>query len=232
MRIRSPERCARPQKQKPRPRLSSDRGLNLVPRRRLELPHLAVHGPEPCASTNSAIWAGAGVTSCAVRRCQPALCVRSPVSPIPVLYRAPIDRHRWLEAGHIDHHHLVSLPVIAARKGFDAAGFAEQVVDGLAAEMIDREPVFTAFEREIGGRQRLHHPSEAPAARAVAVAQGIEISQGGVAHSATMTLAAIDLAFGHHMPSFVQIENKKRTNRFRSQVDSRFRPSTAAAALG
>src|SRR4051812_20564108 len=29
----------------------------MVPRRRLELPHLAVHGPEPCASTNSAIWA-------------------------------------------------------------------------------------------------------------------------------------------------------------------------------
>jgi hypothetical protein len=29
----------------------------LVPRRGLEPPHLAAHGPEPCASTNSAIWA-------------------------------------------------------------------------------------------------------------------------------------------------------------------------------
>ena len=29
----------------------------LVPRRGLEPPHLTAHGPEPCASTNSAIWA-------------------------------------------------------------------------------------------------------------------------------------------------------------------------------
>jgi len=28
--------------------------------KRLEPPRLAAHGPEPCASTNSAIWAGAG----------------------------------------------------------------------------------------------------------------------------------------------------------------------------
>src|SRR3990170_2029839 len=32
----------------------------MVPRRGLEPPLLAEHGPEPCASTNSAIWAGAG----------------------------------------------------------------------------------------------------------------------------------------------------------------------------
>ncbi len=29
----------------------------MVPRRGLEPPHLAAHGPEPCASTNSATWA-------------------------------------------------------------------------------------------------------------------------------------------------------------------------------
>ena len=29
----------------------------MVPRRGLEPPHLTAHGPEPCASTNSAIWA-------------------------------------------------------------------------------------------------------------------------------------------------------------------------------
>jgi hypothetical protein len=29
----------------------------LVPKRGLEPPHLAAHGPEPCASTNSATWA-------------------------------------------------------------------------------------------------------------------------------------------------------------------------------
>ena len=29
----------------------------LVPRRGLEPPHPKAHGPEPCASTNSAIWA-------------------------------------------------------------------------------------------------------------------------------------------------------------------------------
>ena len=29
----------------------------VVPRRGLEPPHLAAHGPEPCASTNSATWA-------------------------------------------------------------------------------------------------------------------------------------------------------------------------------
>ncbi len=29
----------------------------LVPRRGLEPPRLAAHGPEPCASTNSATWA-------------------------------------------------------------------------------------------------------------------------------------------------------------------------------
>lgn len=32
--------------------------LFMVPRRGLEPPRLAAHGPEPCASTNSATWAG------------------------------------------------------------------------------------------------------------------------------------------------------------------------------
>ena len=32
---------------------------DMVPRRGLEPPRLAAHGPEPCASTNSATWAGA-----------------------------------------------------------------------------------------------------------------------------------------------------------------------------
>jgi hypothetical protein len=32
----------------------------MVPRRGLEPPRLAAHGPEPCASTNSAIWARLG----------------------------------------------------------------------------------------------------------------------------------------------------------------------------
>ena len=37
---------------------SEDWGFNsLVPRRGLEPPHPKAHGPEPCASTNSAIWA-------------------------------------------------------------------------------------------------------------------------------------------------------------------------------
>ena len=31
--------------------------LHLVPTEGLEPPHLAAHGPEPCASTNSATWA-------------------------------------------------------------------------------------------------------------------------------------------------------------------------------
>ncbi len=31
--------------------------MNLVPKRGLEPPHPKAHGPEPCASTNSAIWA-------------------------------------------------------------------------------------------------------------------------------------------------------------------------------
>ena len=38
--------------------LRTVRNGNLVPRRGLEPPLLAEHGPEPCASTNSAIWAG------------------------------------------------------------------------------------------------------------------------------------------------------------------------------
>ena len=38
--------------------LESGSDLNsVVPRRGLEPPHLAAHGPEPCASTNSATWA-------------------------------------------------------------------------------------------------------------------------------------------------------------------------------
>ena len=40
-------------------RVRTVRNENLVPRRGLEPPLLAEHGPEPCASTNSAIWAGA-----------------------------------------------------------------------------------------------------------------------------------------------------------------------------
>ena len=38
------------------------RGM-MVPRRGLEPPLLAEHGPEPCASTNSAIWATGGDVS-------------------------------------------------------------------------------------------------------------------------------------------------------------------------
>ena len=34
-----------------------DTEKQMVPRRGLEPPRLAAHGPEPCASTNSAIWA-------------------------------------------------------------------------------------------------------------------------------------------------------------------------------
>ncbi len=38
--------------------LKNDRPFgNLVPRRGLEPPHPKAHGPEPCASTNSATWA-------------------------------------------------------------------------------------------------------------------------------------------------------------------------------
>ena len=38
--------------------LTNQRGFNnLVPTEGLEPPHLAAHGPEPCASTNSATWA-------------------------------------------------------------------------------------------------------------------------------------------------------------------------------
>ena len=46
----------------------------MVPRRGLEPPRLAAHGPEPCASTNSATWAGVVRRSCSGRRrgCQRA----------------------------------------------------------------------------------------------------------------------------------------------------------------
>src|SRR5690606_37372632 len=37
-------------------RILTDRQA-VVPRRGVEPPHLAAHGPEPCASTNSATWA-------------------------------------------------------------------------------------------------------------------------------------------------------------------------------
>lgn len=39
--------------------LAFNDAIKLVPRRGLEPPRLAAHGPEPCASTNSATWAGA-----------------------------------------------------------------------------------------------------------------------------------------------------------------------------
>ena len=44
----------------------------LVPRRGLEPPLLAEHGPEPCASTNSAIWAGGRSCKRAGLTCQRA----------------------------------------------------------------------------------------------------------------------------------------------------------------
>ena len=44
----------------------------MVPRRGLEPPRLAAHGPEPCASTNSATWAGgvSGVNKASRWGCQ------------------------------------------------------------------------------------------------------------------------------------------------------------------
>ena len=46
----------------------------------------------------------------------------------------------------------IALAIGAAGKGLDAAGLAEQVVDGIGVEMIEAEIVLTAFEREIGWR--------------------------------------------------------------------------------
>lgn len=45
----------------------------MVPTEGLEPPHLAAHGPEPCASTNSATWALPVKPS--VKRCCPALLI-------------------------------------------------------------------------------------------------------------------------------------------------------------
>ena len=49
----------------------------MVPRRGLEPPLLAEHGPEPCASTNSAIWAGGRSCKRAGQTCQRAFSPHS-----------------------------------------------------------------------------------------------------------------------------------------------------------
>ena len=53
----------------------------MVPRKGLEPSRLAAHGPEPCASTNSATWAqgssAGGVNTGSARRCQPPFRVVS-----------------------------------------------------------------------------------------------------------------------------------------------------------
>src|SRR5690606_4157542 len=45
---------------------------SVVPRRGLEPPHLAAHGPEPCASTNSATWALSQTLQICMIRCKTA----------------------------------------------------------------------------------------------------------------------------------------------------------------
>src|SRR6478609_5310207 len=45
----------------------------LVPTEGLEPPHLAAHGPEPCASTNSATWATLVAVCCCSDRGEPEL---------------------------------------------------------------------------------------------------------------------------------------------------------------
>jgi hypothetical protein len=47
--------------------------LILVPTEGLEPPHLAAHGPEPCASTNSATWASLFAACCCSNRGEPEL---------------------------------------------------------------------------------------------------------------------------------------------------------------
>ena len=50
-------KCVEPQNKKGRSFLNDRPFGILVPRRGLEPPHPKAHGPEPCASTNSATWA-------------------------------------------------------------------------------------------------------------------------------------------------------------------------------
>ena len=74
---------------------------NLVPTEGLEPPHLAAHGPEPCASTNSATWAlhllFAALLDVAVEfRYDIRLCRFAPDQLSFAFHRAATDSHRFV----------------------------------------------------------------------------------------------------------------------------------------
>jgi len=114
-----------------------------------------------------------------------------------MLYRVLFDPRRVFEAVHIDHVHDVALTIGTARKAFDSAGLAEEMVDHFGVEPIGRQIVRARKQREIGFGHGLHHPAQPATARTVAIAQARKIGMGGKAHGAAMALAFIILLLGH-----------------------------------
>ena len=92
-----------------------------MPRKGLEPSRLAAHGPEPCASTNSAIWA-TGVFLGAGQDDVNGLSQHCPQSPlsgpgaVPVQHGGTVDRGGVLERVDVDHDHRPPLPVLATRE--------------------------------------------------------------------------------------------------------------------
>src|SRR5690606_1071430 len=132
---------------------------------------------------------------------------------------AAIDHRYPLEAADIEYDGRAVRPA-AAREGLDAAGPAEQVLDGVVVEAIGPQHLLALQQFEVDRRHRRHHRGDATAARAVAVEELLEVRASGEADGAAVAAAGVALYLAH-LVSPCLVGTKKEQSRLSCQVPPR-----------
>src|SRR4029079_690324 len=125
-------------------------------------------------------------------------------APVWVLERAAVERSGResgdvdvVEAADIDCDHLIALGIFAARECPHAALPAEQMVEGLLAELIVLEVLRARAQPELFGRHERPQRATLLAERTIACGDAAEVGRHLEAHLAAMAAAGIRLGFGH-----------------------------------
>ena len=107
-----------------------------------------------------------------------------------------------VEAADVDRDHLLALRILAARECPHPALPAEQVVDGLLAELVVLEVLRARAQPEVLGRNERPQRAALLTERAVAGGDAAEVGRHLEAHLAAMAAAGIRLRFGHGVTYF------------------------------
>src|SRR5205814_540348 len=101
------------------------------------------------------------------------------------------------ETAHVDRHHGLAVPGLAAPERLDAAGFAEQVADHHLVELVLGELIFTGDQVELLGRDEVEEEAFAEAMGAVALHDAREVGGDLIADVAAVTASGVFLRVGH-----------------------------------